>query len=52
MKLLTPEEVADRLAIKPRTIREWLRDGKLKGVKPGGKLWRIRESDLLDFLVR
>ena len=45
-KLLTPEQAAEILAIKPRTILEWLRTGKLKGVKVGGKLWRIRESDL------
>lgn len=54
MRLLTPEEAAERLAIKPRTIREWLRNtdkGKpgLKGVKIG-KLWRIKESDFEEFL--
>ena len=49
-RLLTPEEAADRLAIKPRTIREWLMDGKLRGIKPGGKLWRVKESDLEAFL--
>ena len=53
-KLLTPEQAAERLAIKPRTIREWLRNtdkGKpgLKGIKIG-KLWRIQESDLEAFL--
>lgn len=53
-KLLTPEQAAERLAIKPRTIREWLRNtdkGKpgLKGTKVG-KLWRVKESDLEEFL--
>jgi excisionase family DNA binding protein len=49
LKLFTPEDAADMLAVTPRAIREWLRTGKLKGVKVG-HLWRIRESDLEDFL--
>ncbi len=48
-KLLTPEDAAERLAVSPKSIRDWLRAGKLKGVK-AGKLWRIHESDLEDFL--
>jgi excisionase family DNA binding protein len=48
-KLLTPEEAAERLAVSPKSIREWLRQGKLKGVR-AGRLWRIRERDLEAFL--
>lgn len=48
-RLLTPEEAAERLVVSPKTIRDWLRQGKLKGVKTG-KLWRIRERDLEAFL--
>ncbi|MDK2784542.1 MAG: hypothetical protein PWQ41_1294 [Bacillota bacterium] len=48
-RLLTPEEVAERLAVTPRSVRIWLRQGKLKGVK-AGRLWRIRERDLEAFL--
>lgn len=48
-RLLTPEEVAERLAVTPRSIRIWLRQGKLKGVRVG-RLWRIRERDLEAFL--
>jgi excisionase family DNA binding protein len=47
--LLTPEEVAARLKVKPRTVQEWLRSGRLAGLKLG-KLWRIREYDLEAFL--
>lgn len=50
-KLLTPEDVAKSFAVKPETVREWLRTGKLKGVKVG-RLWRIRESELEAFLRR
>jgi excisionase family DNA binding protein len=48
-RLLTPEQAASRLAVSSRSIREWLRSGKLKGVK-AGKLWRIRDNDIEDFL--
>ncbi len=48
-RLLTPEEAAERLAVSPKSIREWLRQGKLKGVR-AGRLWRIRERDLEAFL--
>jgi len=37
-KLLTPEEVAEHLAVSPKSIRKWLREGKLKGVRVG-RLW-------------
>ena len=49
--LLTPEQVAERLHISRLTIGNWLRSGKLKGVKVG-RLWRVRESDLDAFLER
>jgi len=49
-RLLTLEEVAERLAVAPKTIRGWLREGKLKGLKVG-KLWRVREQDLEAFLA-
>lgn len=50
-KLLTPEEVADILRLKARTIKGWLREGKLRGVK-FGKDWRIRETVLKEFIER
>lgn len=48
-KLLTPEQAASRLAVSSRSIREWLRVGKLKGVR-AGRLWRIRDRDIEEFL--
>ena len=48
-ELLTPKEVAERLSVSPKSIRAWLRQGKLKGVRVG-RLWRIRERDLEAFL--
>lgn len=49
-KLLTPEEAAEVLRVKTRTVMEWLRQEKLRGFKLGGKLWRIKESDLRAFI--
>jgi excisionase family DNA binding protein len=48
-RLYTPEEAADALRVKVRSVMEWLRQGKLKGVKLG-RLWRIKESDLKAFI--
>ena len=48
-QLLTPEEAAARLKMSRLTIGDWLRSGKLRGVKVG-RLWRVRESDLESFL--
>ncbi len=51
-QLMTPEQVAERLQVKPFTIREWLRLGKMKGIRLAGKVWRVRPSDLEEFLRR
>jgi excisionase family DNA binding protein len=48
-KLFTPEQAASQLAVSPRSIREWLRKGKLKGVR-AGRLWRIRDCDIEEFV--
>ncbi|MBT9173671.1 MAG: hypothetical protein DDT21_02075 [Syntrophomonadaceae bacterium] len=48
-RLLTPQQAAERLAVSPKSVRGWLRQGKLRGVR-AGSLWRIRESDLEAFL--
>lgn len=46
---LTIDEVAAILKIAPRTLLEWLRTKKIKGVKMG-KEWRILQKDLDAFL--
>jgi len=46
-RLLSPEDVAERLSISPVTARAWLRKGKLPVVKVGDRgLLRMREADL------
>ena len=48
-KLLTPEQIAERLQVVERTVYRWLNEGRLEGVKLG-RLWRVREDDLAAFL--
>jgi len=48
-KLLTPEEVAERLRIHHLTVMNYLRAGKIKGHKIG-RLWRVKEGDLDAFI--
>ncbi len=50
-QLLTPEEAAKRLQVSHSTIKRWLRNGDLKGVKPGGKVWRVEEEALEQFIA-
>lgn len=47
--LLTPEEVAERLAVSAKMIRAWLRDGRLPGIRLG-RLWRVNPDALERFL--
>ncbi|MHB8598188.1 MAG: helix-turn-helix domain-containing protein [Ktedonobacteraceae bacterium] len=48
-KLLTSEQVADRLQVSSQTVYSWLRTGELPSVRIG-RLWRVRPSDLEEFL--
>jgi excisionase family DNA binding protein len=48
-EFLTIEEVATRLRVKPDTVRAWLRQGRLQGMK-AGRLWRIRPQAVEAFL--
>ena len=48
-RLIKPEEAAYRLGVSTLTIKKWLRNGKLPGVKVG-HLWRVDEEDLERFI--
>jgi excisionase family DNA binding protein len=45
----TPEEVAGELRVTRRTVYEWLRTGRLPGLR-AGRWWRIRPEDVAAFL--
>jgi excisionase family DNA binding protein len=51
-KYYTPDQVAEILMVSAKTIREWLKKGRLKGSKLGPRLWRISETDLQKFVDR
>ena len=44
----SPEQIADRLGLHVRTVRNYLRDGRLKAVRIG-KQYRIAREDLAAF---
>ncbi len=51
--LITPEEAAQQLAVAANTVRSWLREGVLPGIKIGkGRVWRIRQRELDNFINR
>jgi excisionase family DNA binding protein len=50
-KLLRIEEAAELLGYAPFTVRRWLRDGKLRGVKTADHQrgrWRVPESAVVE----
>jgi excisionase family DNA binding protein len=50
-RLLTAEEVAERLRVSVFTVRSWLQSGRLRGFKlPGSRSWRVSEADLERFI--
>ena len=49
IKMYSIEEVASMLGVNRNTVRRMLIRGELKGLKVG-RLWRIKESDLREFL--
>ncbi|SEO43177.1 DNA binding domain-containing protein, excisionase family [Amphibacillus marinus] len=51
VELYSVEELANELNVTSRTIRNYLRDGKLKGSKIGGQ-WRFTKENLHEFVGR
>ena len=47
--LLTAEQAAAILQLSPKTVKDWLRAGKLTGCKIG-RFWRIKPADLEAFI--
>ncbi len=48
-RILTLEQAAEVMQLKPETIRRYLKSGKLPGRKVG-KQWRIAEDDLINLV--
>jgi excisionase family DNA binding protein len=51
-ELLTAEEVADRLRVKPDTIIGWAREGRIPAHRLSRKVIRFRFDDLVAALER
>ncbi len=46
-KLYGTVQAAPLLGVKVRTVRQWIRDGKLKAFKlPGSIRWKVSESEI------
>ena len=51
MQIYTVAQAAERLRVRPDTVRTWLNTGLLSGCKiGGGRVWRITEEQLQAFL--
>jgi excisionase family DNA binding protein len=44
--LLSVADVAQLLSITQPTVREWIKDGKLRAHRAGARFWRIRRSEV------
>lgn len=45
--MLRISEVAERLGISDRTIRKWIKDGKIRAYRAGERcMWLIQEKDV------
>lgn len=52
-ELLTPDEVAKILKVHSETVRRWLREGTLSGIKLGKSLrWRIKREELDRYIAQ
>jgi excisionase family DNA binding protein len=52
-RVLTVNQVAQRLQVDVQTVRRWLRSGDLVGIPFGGRTgWRVTEQELQAFLDR
>lgn len=49
LPLYTLKELAQLLEVTERTLHTYIKDGKIKGVKIGGK-WKVTEENLQRFI--
>jgi excisionase family DNA binding protein len=48
--ILTKQQAAEYLQTTPRYLERMVANGRLRALKPTGKLWRVRRSELDAFL--
>lgn len=49
-QLLTTNEIAEILRVHQRTVQRWISSNRLKAIKVGPKILRVRQQDLNEFL--
>jgi excisionase family DNA binding protein len=47
---LTPQGVSELLQVSVQTVRRWIKDEDLPAYKVGPRMWRIRKTDLDEWL--
>ena len=45
-RLLSVAEVSRLLSVTEPTVREWIKEGKLKAHRAGARFWRIRQTEV------
>jgi excisionase family DNA binding protein len=45
-RLLSVADVSKLLGVTEPTVREWIKEGKLKAHRAGARFWRIRQSEV------
>lgn len=51
LKLFTPAEIAERMRVTEQAVRKWIKQGKIKAIKPGGRVL-IPYDYFVDFINR
>ena len=48
---LTSEEISEQLGVSSGTVRSWLRQGKILGIKKG-RMWLVNKNNIFNFLQK
>lgn len=50
LEWVSVKEIAEGLKVHTGTVYRWIKEGRLRAIKPGGRIVRIRLSDFILFL--
>ena len=52
VRLLTAEELAERLRVRPNTVKAWARDGRIPAIRLSPKIIRFDLDEVVEALRR